>query len=107
MVATPSSLAGGDDPGHVLGRLGQEVQEVGAEAGLGDADHQQVRELGGQDPVQGVGAVGPALGQAEAAPTPGVEAQTGRQLGGHLVAGGEHQHVDRVLLAVGDHAGRR
>ena len=99
--------AGLDDVGHMLGRLGEEVGEVRAEPALDEADQEQVGEAAGQHAVQGVGPLGPAFRESDAADTLGVKAEPVVQVRGHLEAGRVDEQVDRVLDTVHHGSARR
>ena len=85
---------------HVLGRLREQVREVGAEPTLDEADQEQVGESAGQHPVQGVGAFGPPLRECDTVPALGVEAEPLVQICRDLEAGGIDEQIHRVLHAV-------
>ena len=57
------------------------MREIRAEAALDNADEQHVREAAGQDAIEGVGTIGPALGERDAISALRVETQSMVEVG--------------------------
>jgi len=77
------------------------VHEVGTETALHGADHEEIREVLGHDPVEAVRTFRPGLGHRDSATALRHEAETVVG-GGDIEPRGVDQQIDRVLDAVHD-----